>query len=198
MFQFIKNLYSYSFVRCAVVGPLSHVTATFCPTAWNTSPNVPKLNYKVLTCLRAHLHLAQLLCTVWKCDCPSSPVPCWPALTLLRPQPGLSMITSGMYVITSWCSCSTMENNTENRTLLTFMWLILYHFGHRRPLTFLDFLIVQGRVIPIIILHVHVVHLCLCSYNCIVLKHTPFSDARAKNVCVCVCVCVCLSHASVV
>lgn len=40
----------------------------------------------------------------------------------------------------------------------TFLWLILCSSGHRRPLTFLDFLIVQGGVIHII-LHIHIAHL---------------------------------------
>lgn len=41
----------------------------------------------------------------------------------------------------------------------TFLWLILCSSGHRRPLTFLDFLIVQGGVIHITILHIHIAHL---------------------------------------
>ena len=39
-----------------------------------------------------HLHWAQLFCTVPKHDCQSSPVPWWPALSLLWLQLGLSMV----------------------------------------------------------------------------------------------------------
>ena len=65
--------------------------------------------------LWVHSHMAQLLWTLPLC----------PALSLLRPQPGLSTISSDTYIITWQC--------TENMALLTLLWRILRRFGHRRP-----------------------------------------------------------------
>ena len=52
------------------------------------------------------------------------------------------------------------------------------------PLTFLDFLISQGSVKHLIVLHVHIVHVCLCLRLCVsnrtVSKHTSSNCARAK------------------
>lgn len=45
-------------------------------------------------------------------------------------QPGLSIVTSCTYAITSQRVCSTCENTTDHDTLLTFLWPILCHFGH--------------------------------------------------------------------
>ena len=52
------------------------------------------------------------------------------------------------------------------------------------PLTFLDSLIMQGDVIHVIILHVHVAHpgLCLCMSGRTGAEHTSSSCARAKGV----------------
>lgn len=48
-----------------------------------------------------------------------------------------------------------------------------------------DFLNVQGSVIRMIILHVRVAHLCMCScmINHTMLKHTSSNRARAEKVC---------------
>lgn len=48
--------------------------------------------------------------TVPKHDCPSSLVPCWPALTLFRLLPGLSAVTSCTGFIMSWHGRSTMKD----------------------------------------------------------------------------------------
>ena len=66
-----------------------------------------------------HSHLAELLCTVPKHDCLSSPVPHRPALTSLH--------------LVAWS-----RHNGE--PLLIPLWHILYRFGHRDPLIFLDLL----------------------------------------------------------
>ena len=84
---------------------------------------------KTIFYFRAHSHLAQFLCIVPKHDCPCSPVPCCPAATLLRPQPGLSTVTSCPYVIKSSCW------RTTQRTWLTsptFLGLTSCRFGHRQ------------------------------------------------------------------
>ena len=100
--------------------------------------------------------LASLLSTVPKHNCPSSPIPHWPALTLVCLHPGQSMVTSFTYVIT------VKEKNKENITLLTFLWFILCPFGHRQPSHIPDFLIMQLDVIHMIILHFYVSQPCSC------------------------------------
>ena len=50
--------------------------------------------------LRAHSHSVQLTSAVPKHDSRLSPLPCWPALTLLWAQLCLSMVTTCNYVIT--------------------------------------------------------------------------------------------------
>ena len=72
------------------------------------------------------------LCTIPKQNCPSSPVPCWPALTLLWLQLGT--------VTLSCCSVVTAQWEPRENTLLTFLWLILCYFGHRWPSQILGFL----------------------------------------------------------
>ena len=62
-----------------------------------------------LPLFRAHSHWAQLLCIVPKHDCPVSPVPRWPVLTLLRPQPGLSSLPKSPPVNRWWSSYSERE-----------------------------------------------------------------------------------------
>ena len=59
----------------------------------------------------------------------------------------------------------TMQNNTENMTmtLITFCGLFCVILVIDGPLTFLDFLIMQGAVVRMIILDVHIAQPCLHS-----------------------------------
>lgn len=74
---------------------------------------------KTIFYFRAHSHLAQFLCIVPKHDCPCSPVPCCPAATLLRPQPGLSTGPEHGYLLSICHQVIMLENNTENMTDFT-------------------------------------------------------------------------------
>lgn len=86
---------------------------------------------------RATIHLAELPSTVLKDDCPSSPVPA-----------GLHSYCSGCNQ--AWArlplvhTSSLCSERYGYMTLLTFLWLNLCRFGHRHPLLFLDFLIMEG------------------------------------------------------
>ena len=78
-----------------------------------------------------------------------------------------------------------MENNAENMTLVSFCGLSCVVLVVDVPLTLLDFVIMQGGVLHMITLYVHVTYLCLSSSisKHTVLNHTSSNHARAKKVC---------------
>lgn len=88
---------------------------------WNSQTYLAKFsqNSDVRSCiLRAHSHKAQLPSTVPKHDCPTSPVPCWPALTLLQVQPGLNRAWAWLPLV-----------RTSSRRDMTHAWLYVICCG---------------------------------------------------------------------
>lgn len=106
---------------------------------------------------------------------PSCSVPCWSLLAPAGPEQGYLWYIRHDVVV----HCSTMKI-TEN--LLTFLWLILCCFGRRQPLTLLDFLIMQGGLKHMIILHAHsVTRVCARAWGTIACRSTPLSTGKGHG-----------------
>ena len=169
------------------------LTATVTPLRKRWKKKMPSLRASGLGAILGRTHTWPS-CSVPRRSTIVSPPrsPRWPVLTLLRPQTGLSTVTSSTYVISSWydtCmtllvykkrSRNTLENNTENVTVtLLSLLFILSNFSHR-----LNSHIHKGKVASIIH-HVHMMYpcLCLCVSDCNTPKHTSANHARAKKAC---------------